>query len=51
MLKRGVYQVSFPSARAELRALRAQFTEDIDRFTHGLSAQLRSGPDEKDKPA
>ena len=51
MLKRGVYQVSFPSARAELRAMRTQFTEDIDRFTHGLSAQLRSSPDEKDKPA
>jgi hypothetical protein len=51
MLKRGVYQVSFPHARAELRAMRAEFTEDMDRFTHGLSAQLRRGPDGKDKPA
>jgi membrane-bound ClpP family serine protease len=51
MLKRGVYQVSFPHARAELRAMRTGFTEDLDRFTHGLSAQLRRGPDGKDKPA
>jgi hypothetical protein len=51
MLKRGVYQVSFPHARAELRAMRAEFTEDLDRFTHGLSAQLRRDPNGKDKPA
>lgn len=51
MLKRGVYQVSFPHARAELGAMRVQFTEDMDRFTHGLSAQMRKTPDEKDKPA
>jgi membrane-bound ClpP family serine protease len=51
LLKRGVYHVSFPQARAELHAMRAQFTQDIDRFTHGLTAQMRSGPAEKDKPA
>lgn len=51
MLKRGVYQASFPHARAELRAMRVQFAEDLDHFTHGLSAQLRSNPAEKDKPA
>lgn len=51
LLKRGVYQASFPQARAELRAMRAQFTEDIDRFTHGLTAQMRGSPAEKDKPA
>ncbi|HET6907115.1 MAG TPA: hypothetical protein VFH52_09225 [Rhodanobacteraceae bacterium] len=50
-LKRGVYQASFPQARAELRAMRTQFSEDIDRFTHGLTAQMRAGPPEKDKPA
>ncbi|HET9834773.1 MAG TPA: hypothetical protein VFP88_00280 [Rhodanobacteraceae bacterium] len=51
MLKRGVYQASFPHARTELRAMRAQFTEDVDRFTHGLTAQMRGGPADKDKPA
>jgi hypothetical protein len=51
MLKRGVYQVSFPHAREELRAMRVQFTEDVDRFTHGLAAQMRAGASDKDKPA
>lgn len=51
MLKRGVYQASFPHARAELHAMRTQFVADIDRFTHGLSAQMRSGPTDQDKPA
>jgi hypothetical protein len=50
-LKRGVYQVSFPQARAELRAMRVQFAEDVDRFTHGLSAQMRGSPKDEDKPA
>lgn len=50
-LKRGVHQVSFPHARAELRAMRAEFVEDMDRFTHGLTAQMRGGPIDKDKPA
>ncbi|HEX6612641.1 MAG TPA: hypothetical protein VF022_02100 [Rhodanobacteraceae bacterium] len=50
-LKRGVHQVSFPHARAELRAMRAEFMEDMDRFTHGLTAQMRAGPTDKDKAA
>lgn len=48
-LQRGVHQASFPHARAELRAMRVQFTEDLDRFTHGLSAQMRSSPPEKER--
>jgi hypothetical protein len=51
MLKRGVYQVSFPHARAELRAMRVQFTDELDRFTHGLSAQMRGTPADEDKPS
>ncbi|HXS73847.1 MAG TPA: hypothetical protein VN725_07355 [Rhodanobacteraceae bacterium] len=51
-LQRGVHQASFPQARAELRAMRMQFGEDLDRFTHGLTAQMRAAPSsDRDKQA
>lgn len=43
MLKRGVYHVSFPQARAEARAVGAQFAEDLRRFVAGFSTR-GSGP-------
>lgn len=33
-IKRGVRQASFPLARAELHAMTAQMSEDLDRFVH-----------------